>query len=65
MHETHRRAAEEHELAAKAHRTAAEHNEKGDNPAGDWHSLRALEHAELAHRLAKEALNKSGQIGRL
>ena len=30
MHEEHRKAAELHELAAQAHRTAAEHNEKGD-----------------------------------
>ena len=34
MHDLHRRAAEQHELAAHAHRTAAEHNEKGDNEAG-------------------------------
>ena len=29
MHEQHRQAAELHDLAAHAHRTAAEHNEKG------------------------------------
>jgi len=29
MHEAHRKAAEQHELAAHAHRTTAEHNEKG------------------------------------
>jgi len=37
MHEAnsaHRRAAEQHELAAHAHRTAAEHNKKGDNETG-------------------------------
>jgi hypothetical protein len=62
MHLTHREAAEKHELAAKAHRTAAEHNEKGDNPTGNWHAKRALEHAEHAYKLAKEAHNKSGQI---
>jgi hypothetical protein len=44
MHESHLEAAEQHELAARAHRTAAEHNEKGDNPTGDWHLERALEH---------------------
>jgi hypothetical protein len=65
MHETHRRAAEQHELAASAHRTAAEHNEKGDNPAGDWHSERALEYADHAYKLAQESHNKSGQIERL
>ena len=42
MHDTHRKAAERHELAARAHRTAAEHNEKGDNEAGSWHAERAL-----------------------
>jgi hypothetical protein len=40
---TYGRAAEQHELAAQAHRTAAEHNEKGDNPTRNWHSERALE----------------------
>jgi hypothetical protein len=29
MNDAHRRAAEQHELAARAHRTAAEHNERG------------------------------------
>ncbi len=62
VHESHQKAAEQHELAARAHRTAAEHNEKGDNPPGNWHSERALEYADRAYRLAKEAHNKSGQI---
>jgi hypothetical protein len=44
MDDAHRKAAEDHELAARAHRTAAEHDEKGDNVAGSWHSERALEH---------------------
>jgi hypothetical protein len=64
-HEEHRRAAEQHELAAKAHRTAAEHNEKGDYTAAIWHSERALEYSDHAYHLAKEAHNKSGQVGRL
>jgi hypothetical protein len=34
--EAHRRAAEQHELAAHAYRTAAEHSEKWDNEAGKW-----------------------------
>ena len=63
--ELHRRAAEQHELAAHSHRTAAEHNEKGDNPTGNWHSERALSYADRAHELAKEAHGKSGQIGSL
>jgi len=62
MHETHMKAAEQHELAAHSHRTAAEHNEKGDNPTGNWHAQRALEYSEHAYKLAKEAQNKSGQM---
>ena len=44
MHDAHRKAAEQHELAAPAHRTAAEHNENGDSLTGSRHSERALEH---------------------
>ena len=62
MYEVHRRAAEQHELAAHAHRTAAEHNERGDNQTGNWHSERALEYSDLAYKLAQEAHDKSGQI---
>jgi hypothetical protein len=62
MHETHRKAAEQHELAARAHRTAAEHNEKGDHESGNWHAQRALECSVRAFRLAREAHTKSGQI---
>ncbi len=62
MHNDHRAAAEVHELAAHAHRTAAEHNEKGDNESGNWHSTRALEYSERAYSLAREAHNKSGRI---
>lgn len=62
MHETHRRSAEQHELAARAHRTAAEHNERGDNETGNWHAVRALEYSDRAYKLAMEAHTKSGQI---
>jgi hypothetical protein len=63
MHiDAHRKADELHELAAKAHRTSAEHNEKGDDDAGNWHSQRALEYSDRAYKLAKEAHNKSGQM---
>ena len=62
MHDTHRKAAELHELAAQAHRTAAEHNEKGDYTSAVWHSERALEYSDQAYRLAREAHTKSGQI---
>ncbi len=65
MYEDHRRAAELHELAAKAHRTAAEHNEKGDGTNADFHARRALEYSDQAYKLAQEAHNKSGQIEEL
>ena len=65
MHESHRKAAELHEFAAQAHRTAAEHNEKGDSTAAYWHSERALEYSDHAYKLAKEAHTKSGKIVRL
>jgi hypothetical protein len=62
MHEEHREAAKLHELAAQAHRTAAEHNEKGDDAGGKWHAERALEYSDHAYKLAKEAHNKSAKI---
>ena len=65
MHEAHRKAAEQHGLAAQSHRTAAEHNEKGDLTAAVWHAERALEYSNHAYALAKETRNKSGEIERL
>jgi len=62
MQEEHRKAAEQHELAARAHRTAAEHDEKGDGVAESWHAQRALEYSDHAYKLAREAHNKSGQM---
>jgi transposase InsO family protein len=62
MRNAHAAAAEQHELAAHAHRTAAEHNEKGNDEAGRWHADRALEYSNHAYRLAREAHNKSGQM---
>jgi hypothetical protein len=62
VHQTHREAAEKHELAAHAHRTAAEHNEKGEHDSAIWHLERALEFSDHAFRLAKEARSKSGQM---
>jgi hypothetical protein len=49
-------------MAARSHRTAAEHNEKGKNPTGNWHLERALEYADRAYQFAKDAQSKSGQI---
>jgi len=63
--DTHRQAADQHELAAHAHRTAAEHNEKGKNELGNWHLERALEYSDHAYKLAKEAHSKTGQMGPL
>jgi len=62
MHEEHRKAAELHDLAAHAHRTAAEHNEKGEYSLAVWHSERALDYSDQAYKLAKVAHSKSGQI---
>jgi hypothetical protein len=62
VHESHRKAAEQHELAAMAHRTAAEHNEKGDGVAESWHAQRALEYSDHAFKLAREAHAKSGKL---
>ena len=65
MHTRNREMAEDHALSDQTHRTHSEHNEKGDNPSGNWHSQRALENADRAYELAKEEENKSGQIGSL
>jgi hypothetical protein len=65
MHEAHWKAAEMHQLAAQAHRTAAEHNEKGDCTTAEWHLARAREYSDHAYTLAKQAHNKSGEIERL
>src|ERR1700722_15985869 len=65
VYDTHRQAADQHELAAHAHRTAAEHNEKGKNELGNWNLKRALENSTQPYKLAKEAHSKSRQIGPL
>jgi len=61
----HRKAAEYHDLAAQAHRAAAEHNEKGENKAGNWHLDRAREHSDQAFKIAQEVHSKSGQMENL
>lgn len=65
MHLLHRDAAKQHELAARAHRTAAEHNEREDNPTDTWYTTRAWDYSEQAFELAREAHYESGQIGAL
>ncbi len=63
MHETHGMAAEQHELAARAHRTESERNEKGEDPTGNPHDQRsAVEYADHAYELAKKAHAESGKI---
>jgi len=62
MLDLHRKAAEEHDRAAHAHRTAAEHNEKGDEAGESWHAQRAMEYSDHAYKLAKEARDKSGRV---
>jgi hypothetical protein len=64
-HDPHEKAAAQHDLAAQAHRTASEHNEKGDDGKGQWHAERALEHSTQAFRLSKEAHTKSDRIEQL
>ena len=61
----HRKAAEYHDLAAQAHRTAAEHNEKGENEDGYWHLDRAREHSGQAFKLAQEVHSKSARMENL
>ena len=46
----------------QSHREAAEHNERGDSQTDNWHSERALEHADQAYKLAKQAHSKWGRI---
>ena len=58
----HRKAAEYHDFAAQAHRTAAEHNEKGENELGSWHLDRAREHSDQAFKIAQEVYSKSGRM---
>src|ERR1700722_8282288 len=65
VYDTHRQTADLHDLAAHAHRTAAEHNEKGKNELGNWHLQRGLEYSDHAYKLAKEAHPGSGQRGPL
>lgn len=55
MKDSHQKAAEYHDLAAHAHRTAAAHYEKGEHQTGHEHSRQALEHSQRAYEAAQEA----------
>ena len=59
MRDSHRKAAELHDLAAHAHRAAAEHNEKQDHLTGHEHSRQALEHSHEAHQMSLRAGDKT------
>ena len=49
-YENHQHAAELHDLAGHAHRTAAEDHGKQDHPSGHERSREALEHPQSAPR---------------
>jgi hypothetical protein len=51
----HQRAAELHDLAAHAHRSAAVHHGKEDHLTGHELSKQALEHASKAFKSSQEA----------
>ena len=57
--DSHRRAAEFHDLAAHAHRVAAVHHGKEDHQTGHEHSKQAMEHSARAYRHSQEAHQKS------
>jgi len=59
--DSHRRAAEFHDLAAHAHRAAAVHHAKEDHQTGHEHSKQAMEHAIKAFHLSEEAHRKSAK----
>ncbi len=53
--ESHRKAAEQHERAAHAHRVAAAHQEQGEYLTARELSRQALEHAAKAFQQSQEA----------
>lgn len=62
MHQSRREAAEQHELAARAHREAAAHHEKGDHLTGNWHAQLAFEYSSAAIELAQKADGEAERI---
>jgi hypothetical protein len=55
----HQRAAEIHELAEHAHRSAAVHHGKEDHLTGHKLSKQAMEHASKAFKASQEAHQQS------
>jgi hypothetical protein len=58
----HWRAAELHDLAAHAHRTAAVQHDKGDHETGHEHSKKAMEYSFKAYQIAQEAHRESSEF---
>jgi hypothetical protein len=58
-YENHQRAAELHDGAEHAHRSAAEAAEKQDYETGHEQSRQALEHSQQAHELSGELQRRS------
>lgn len=56
-YENHQRAAELHDIAAHAHRSAEEHRGKQDHLTGAEHSRQALEHSKGAHEHTTQTLH--------
>jgi hypothetical protein len=62
--DSHRRAAEFHDLAAHAHRVAAVHHDKEDHLTGHEHSKQPMEHSAKTYQASQEALQKSALIAK-
>ncbi len=56
---SHTKAAEHHEATAETHRTAAEHDGKGDLAKGLEHPTKAHGQSEAARKMSTEAHGKS------
>jgi hypothetical protein len=59
-YENHQRAAELHDIAAHAHRTAEEQRGKQDHLTGHELSRQALEHSQTAHQQTQHGVTAFG-----
>jgi hypothetical protein len=59
-YENHQRAAELHDVAAHAHRSADQQRGKQDHLTGHEHSRQELEHADAAHQRTEHVAATSG-----
>jgi hypothetical protein len=62
--DSHRRAAEFHDLAAHAHRVADVHHGKEDHLTGHELARQAMEHSAKAHQATLEALQQSENLAK-